>query len=409
PQIPRLEKGKDIIVQVIKEPVGNKGFRVTSRVSLPGRYLVLLPFDNKVGVSKKIVDARVRRRLRKLVRPLLPQNFGTIIRTNAETADEKAIADDLKSLLNTWQEIEQSVKTEKAPSLIYKDLSTLSSVIRDLFNQDVSKIIIDNKKLFKQIKNYLQIVHPQFASRVELYKSSEPIFDVFGLEKQIETALSRKVFLPSGGYIVIDTTEAMVVIDVNSGRYAASMQQELNSLKTDLEAAREAVRQIRLRDIGGIIVIDFIDLEDEKNRKKVYDELRKEFRKDKAKTTILPMTEFGLVQITRQRIRKNVFQISREKCTFCNGTGLTISRQHVTNSIERWIRRFKAGKFLPYVILKVSPVVYDYLKKGIISRQTRLMLRYKLFIKLVIDDSLKADEFKFFSPKTKKELTLDYQ
>ncbi len=406
--LPKLERGKDIIVQVMKEPIGNKGFRVTTRISLPGRFLVLLPFEDKIGVSRKIYDPKKRRRLRKIVRLNIPRGFGAIIRTVAANEDEKIIVDDLKSLINTWRDIEQSIKTEEAPILIYKDLSTTSSVIRDLFNHDVIKIIVDSKKMYKQLRNYLTLVHPELASRIELYKGSEPIFDVFGIESQLKIAMSRKVPLPSGGHIVIDPTEAMTVIDVNSGKYAASMNQELNSLKTDLEAAREISRQLRLRDIGGIIVIDFIDLEDEKNKKKVYDELRKEFRKDKAKATILPMTEFGLVQITRQRIRRSMFQLTREKCYACDGTGILVSKSNIVNTIDRWLKRYRTGKIYSSVILKVNPFIYKDLTKGIFPRILLLFFKYGVWIKVIEDTSLKPDEFKFISPKTEKDITLEY-
>lgn len=403
----RRDIGQNIIVQIIKEPIGNKGFRVTSRVSLPGRFLVLLPFDRRIGISKKINEQRLRNRLRKIVKSLLPEGFGVIIRTVAEKEEEKTIADDLNSLLKTWQEIEQLVKTEKAPSLIYKDLSTTSSVIRDLFTKDVNKIIIDNKKLLRQIKNYLQLVQPELVSRIEHYKGGEPIFDVFGVERQIDIAFARKVPLPSGGSIVIEITEAMTVVDVNSGKYAASMNQEVNSLKTDLEAAREISCQIKLRDIGGIIVIDFIDLDDERNRKKVHEELKKEFKKDKAKYTILPMTEFGLVQITRQRVRKSAFHLTREKCPYCDGTGQLVIAEHIFNSIERWVRRFRIGKFLPTVTLKVNPYIYKELVEGIFPKILKLQLKYRTIIKLKSDKSLRSDEYKFFTLTENKEINIE--
>ncbi len=407
-QLPKLEKGKDIIVQVTKEPIGNKGFRVTTRVSLPGRFLVLLPFDRKVGVSRKIYDPRKRRWLRKIVKSVLSEGFGAIIRTVAATADEKVIVDDLESLIDTWRDVEQSIKSEKSPYLVYKDLSTTSSVIRDVFNRDVSKIVVDSKKMFKQLKNYLNLVHPEVASRIELFKGSQPIFDVFRIESQLKIAMSRKVSLPSGGHIVIDTTEAMTVVDVNSGKYAASLNQEMNSLKTDLEASRELCRQIRLRDIGGIIVIDFIDLEDEKNKKKVYDELRKEFRKDKAKATILPMTEFGLVQITRQRMKRSMFQATREKCFACDGTGYFISKTNLIESIDRWLKRFRAGKFYSTVTLKVSTFIYRELTKEIIPKRWKYFFKFGVTVEIIEDVNLKADEFRFISTKTEKDITLEF-
>lgn len=406
--LPKLEKGKEIIVQVTKEPVGNKGFRVTTRITLPGRFLVLLPFDNKIGVSKKIHDPRKRKRLRKIVRSIIPEGFGVIVRTVAANEDEETIKEELNRLLNTWKEIEQTIKNEKAPALVYKDASTTSSVIRDLFNYDVSKIVVDSKKIYKQLRDYLHQVHPELEDRIELYKGKEPIFDVFGIEPQLRIAMSRKVPLPSGGHIVIDQTEAMTVIDVNTGKYAASMHQELNSLKIDLEAAREICRQVRLRDIGGIIIIDFIDLEEEKNKKKVFDELKKEFRKDRAKVSILPMTEFGLVQITRQRVRKSIFQRTRDVCPTCGGTGILISKESLLKEIEHWLRRFKLGKFLPKVTLKINPFLEKEILKGFIPRYIRWRLKFRILLNVELDVSLKVDEFRFFDPVTGRDITTDY-
>ncbi|MCR4416418.1 MAG: Rne/Rng family ribonuclease [Ignavibacteria bacterium] len=406
--LPKLEKGKEIIVQVTKEPVGNKGFRVTTRITLPGRFLVLLPFDNKIGVSKKIHDPRKRKRLRKIVRSIIPEGFGVIVRTVAANEDEETIKEELNRLLNTWKEIEQTIKNEKAPALVYKDASTTSSVIRDLFNYEVSKIIVDSKKVYKQLRDYLHQVHPELEDRIELYKGKEPIFDVFGIEPQLRIAMSRKVPLPSGGHIVIDQTEAMTVIDVNTGKYAASMHQELNSLKIDLEAAREICRQVRLRDIGGIIIIDFIDLEEEKNKKKVFDELKKEFRKDRAKVSILPMTEFGLVQITRQRVRKSIFQRTRDVCPTCGGTGILISKESLLKDIEHWLRRFKLGKFLPKVTLKINPFLENEILKGFIPRYIRWSFKFRVRLNVELDVSLKVDEFRFFDPVTGKDITTDY-
>jgi ribonuclease G len=406
--LPKLEKGKEIIVQVTKEPVGNKGFRVTTRITLPGRFLVLLPFDNKIGVSKKIHDQRKRKRLRRIVRSIIPEGFGVIVRTVAANEDEETIKEELNRLLNTWKEIEQTIKNEKAPALVYKDANTTSSVIRDLFNYDVSKIVVDSKKVYKQLRDYLHQVHPELEDRIELYKGKEPIFDVFGIEPQLRIAMSRKVPLPSGGHIVIDQTEAMTVIDVNTGKYAASMHQELNSLKIDLEAAREICRQVRLRDIGGIIIIDFIDLEEEKNKKKVFDELKKEFRKDRAKVSILPMTEFGLVQITRQRVRKSIFQRTRDVCPTCGGTGILISKESLLKDIEHWLRRFKLGKFFPKVTLKINPFLENEILKGLIPRYIRWRFKFRVLLNVELDVSLKVDEFRFFDPVTGRDITTDY-
>lgn len=403
--VPDLKPGQDIIVQVTKEPVGRKGVRVTSEVSLPGRFLVLMPFDGHIGVSKRIQNFKEKRRLRRIVRGILPKGFGVIIRTVAQEQDEESLKQDLENLISTWKEIEKSIKQEQAPALLYKDMTTTSSVIRDLFTDSVERVVVDSKKLYKEIRAYVKGVSPHLVDKVELYRDREPIFDAFGIEKEIVTVLSRKVWLKSGGYIIIEQTEAMVVIDVNSGRYAAKREQELNSLRTNLEAAREICRQLRLRDIGGIIVVDFIDLEDEKNKKKVYDELRKEFKKDRAKVTVLPMTEIGLVQITRQRIRQNILHSFSEPCPVCGGGGLVESKSSVVNHIERWIRRFKSETKEFRLILTVHPTIAEYLKEGTISRLFKMTLKYRVIIKLKQNPRTAISEFHFFSVKQNKDIT----
>jgi ribonuclease G len=406
--IPDLKRGQDIMVQVTKEPVGRKGVRVTSEVSIPGRFLVLLPFDGKIGVSKKLQNFKEKRRLRRIVRSMIPSTFGAIIRTVAQEQDEAALRQDMESLLATWREIEKSVKTEEAPALMYKDMATTSSVIRDLFTEAVDRVVVDSKRLFKEIRAYVKLVSPDLVEKIEYYKDREPIFDVYGVEKEIATALSRKVWLKSGGYIIIEQTEAMVVIDVNSGRYAAKREQELNSLRTNLESAREVCRQLRLRDIGGIIVVDFIDLDDERNRKKVYDELRKEFKRDRAKVTVLPMTEIGIVQITRQRIRQNILHSFSEPCPVCGGGGIVESKSSIINHIERWIRRFKSESKELRLVLTVHPSIAQYLREGTLRRITKMMFKYFVRIRMEEDSKLPITEFHFFSPKQNKEITDQY-
>ncbi len=401
----QLQKGQEIIVQVTKEPVGKKGVRVTSEVSLPGRFLVLLPFDGKVGISKKITNFKEKRRLRKIVQAVLPDGFGAIIRTVAEGKDDALIHKDLEDLVSTWREVEKLVKSEDAPCLLYKDMSTTSSVIRDLFSNDVTRVVTDSRKLHREISAYIRYTSPKLLDKIEHHREKRPIFDTFGVEKEIETTLSRKVWLKSGGYIIIEHTEAMVVIDVNSGRYAAKKDQEQNSLRTDLEASREIARQLRLRDIGGIIVIDFIDLDEERNKKKVYEELKKEFRRDRAKVTVLPMTEFGLVQITRQRVRQNILHSFTEACPACGGTGLVQSKTTTLNHLDRWMRRFVAeGKELR-LTLRVNPGLAPTLTAGPMSRLRRMMLRYRLLIKLETDAIIPFGEFRVISRKQERDIT----
>ena len=404
-----LQKGQDILVQITKEPVGKKGVRVRSAISLPGRFLVLIPFDGKVGVSKKLSNFKEKRRLKKVVRSLLPKGFGAIIRTVADGKSDELLKQDLDELIKTWDSIEKSVKNEKAPALIYKDMNTTSSVIRDLFQDAVEHVVMDEKKLFKETRAYIQWMSPDLLNRLEYYKEREPIFDRYGIEKDIQALFSKKLWLKSGGYLFIEKTEAMTVVDVNSGRYAAKREQELNSLRTNLEASREICRQLRLRDIGGLVVVDFIDLDDEKNRKKVYDEMKKEMRRDRAKITVLPMTEFGLVQITRQRIRQSVMMNFSEACPTCGGTGLVQSKASTVNQIERWIKRFKSEKREFRLELQVNPAIAEYLSQGTISRLTKLQFKFFVKLKLIPETTFAADEFKFVSVKQKKDITEQYK
>ena len=402
PVIPKLRKGEEILVQITKEPVNNKGVRVTSSVSIPGRFCVLLPFDNKIGISKKISDYKERRRLRNIARGILPPNYGLIIRTVAKDQAEDAVKDDLTNLVKTWKTIEASAKSEEPPSIVHQDLSTTDSVIRDLLTPDISKVFVDQKKLYKQIKSYVQLVQPDLLEKIELYKSSSSIFDEFKIEDQVKTLMGRKVPLPSGGYLIIEHTEAMVVIDVNSGRYAKSKEQELNSLKTDLEASREIARQLRLRDIGGIIVIDFIDLEEDKNRKKIYDELKKEFRKDRSKVSVLPMSDFGLVQITRQRIRQNIMQAMKDVCPVCGGSGFMTKESHLVYDIEDWLKKFRRYSREFSLIIKCHPSDATRLQD---KKFTRIQLKYLVRLRIEEDMSIPMGKFRFYSKKKGIDLT----
>lgn len=400
-----LEKGQDVIVQVTRESYASKGVRVTTKVSLPGRFLVLLPLDPAIGISRKVQNMKERRRLRRIAKSILPEGHGCIIRTVAQDKDEEVIKQDLMKLIENWREIEQKIKVREQPGLLYKDQSIANTVMRDLFTPDTNRVVIDNKALYKEIRDYVEWAAPQLVNKVELYSGQQPVFDKCGVEKELQRISERKIYIPSGGYIILDQTEAMMVIDVNSGRYAGKKDQELNSLRTNLESAREIARQIRLRDIGGLIVVDFIDLYDEKNRKKVYDELKKEMKKDRAKSVVLPMTQFGLVQMTRQRIRQQVVQTISEPCPICSGSGLVQSKSTVVRNIERWIQRFKEGSREFRLTLSANPSIIDYLTEGEMSRLTRMMLKYFVRIKVVPDDSLPVEEFHFHSLRSQSDIT----
>ncbi len=404
----QLTRGQEIVVQIFKEPVGSKGVRVTTEVALPGRFVVLMPFDNKIGVSRKIANFKEKRRLRRLVRGILPTGYGIIIRTVAEGKPEDVLRADLESLIQTWREIERNMRKSSPPALLYKDMNTSSSTMRDLFSEDVTRVAVDSRRMYREIRAYLNLVAPDKVDVLQYHGERTPIFDAFEIEKQIQQSMSRKVWLKSGGYLIIEHTEAMKVIDVNSGRYAAKREQELNSLRTNVEAAREIARQIRLRDLGGIIVIDFIDMDYEENKRKVIEEIRREMRRDRAKFTILPLSDFGLMQITRQRVRESVQMSVSETCPTCQGTGRVLSKSSMLTQIERWLRRFRASSKELRLALVVHPTMAAFLTEGTISHIGRMMLKFFVRIRVDQDHTLAVDEFRMISRRKNRDITKEY-
>ncbi|NBB72081.1 MAG: Rne/Rng family ribonuclease [Bacteroidetes bacterium] len=303
----RLKRGQDLLVQITKEPISNKGSRITTSLTLAGRFLVLMPLASHIAVSRKITKQKERRRLQALAESLVPDGFGAIVRTVAEGRDAKSLDTDLKLLVERWNRIEKRMaQGPSSPALVHEDVDMASSIIRDQFSSDYDRILVDNKSLYHSVKSYVRAVAPKMASSVELHQGNEPVFKAANIQSGADKAFRDRIELPSGGYLYIEQTEAMHVVDVNSGRSGRGMSQEENSLKVNLEAARVISHQIRLRDLGGIIVIDFIDLRGSKNRKKVHEELKKGFKDDRAVTKILPMSDFGLVEITRQRLRPSI-------------------------------------------------------------------------------------------------------
>ena len=400
-----LKKDQEIYVQVIKEPFAGKGPRVTTEVALPGRLLVLVPNANYIGISKKIWDKFERRRLKKIAQRLRVQNVGVIIRTVAEGKSEQHIENDFNQLINNWNKIENKADHESAPALVYEDLETASSVVRDLLTPDVEKIIIDSKRLFKKTQKYLEDVSPSLLDRLELYKLKSPLFESFGIESEIEKLMRPKAWLKSGAYLIIEKTEAMVVVDVNSGRFVGKKLHEENSLKINLEAAREVARQLRLRDLSGLIVIDFIDMKFEENRKKVYHELRRELKRDRAKVAVAPITEFGLLEMTRQRIRVSLLDSMSEECPTCHGSGRIISQETLVTRIDHWLRRYKSRHRSLRLQLELHPQNAEYLsgeKKHVLRG---LMWQNFVHLKIIENIELAPDEFRFLRTKDGKDVT----
>jgi len=410
---PGLQSGEDIIVQVIKEPYRGKGPRVTTSVSLPGRFMVLLPFADHVGVSRKINNRNEKRRLKRIGYEIKPEEFGIIVRTVAEGKSKEELSNDINYLINTWEKVESSIKKGKSPCIVYKDMEMASSIIRDVFTSDVDRVIVDDKKMYKKLLSYIKTTSPQLVNKIQQYSGKIPIFEEYGINREIEKSMNRKVWLKSGGHLIIvhiiEHTEAMVTIDVNSGKYIGKKNHEQNSLRINLEAAREIARQLRLRDIGGLIVVDFIDMHEEQNKNRIYNEMKKETRRDRAKIALTPISEFGLMELTRQRVRLSLLLSTSEACPVCHGTGRVPSKESMVTQIESWIKRFKLQCNERRLILKVHPTIADYLTEGTRSIIRRLMWHHIMKIDIDPEKSLNIDEFRFWSKKRDKDITDEYR
>jgi ribonuclease G len=397
-----LKKDQEILVQILKEPIGTKGCRVTTEVALPGRFVVLIPNKKHIGISRKIQQPKERKRLRDLAKQILPENYGLIIRTVAENKDEKELKKDLNKLVNTWRKVDKKIKAQPAPTLVYKDMAMASSIIRDLFTADVDRVVVDSRKLMREIASYIKYVAPQLVHKINYFQDKAPIFDTFGIEKDIEKIGESKAWLKNGGYVVIEQTEALVSIDVNSGKFIGRRDHESNSLKINLEAAREIARQARLRDLGGIIVIDFIDMMEHENRKKIFVELRKEFAKDRSITKIEEVSRFGLIEMTRQRVRPSVLYSINDSCPTCAGTGLVPTMNTTVSTIERWIQRYRIGRGDRRISIRIRPEVHEYLTEGRFSRLLKLMWKYWMKITLVSDIQIPIGKFMVYDRLDKK-------
>lgn len=403
-----LHNGQEIVVQIVKEPIANKGPRVSTEINLPGRFVVLLPKLRKVGVSRKISSNQERKRLRSLMRKLLPKDFGLIIRTVADGKDEEALKQDLNRLLEQWKDLEKKMPDAKAFTLLYKDLSMASSVIRDLFTEDVKRVVVDSRKLHRDIQEYLKDVSSDLHRRVEYYRGKQPVFDAFEVEKEIQRSIEKKVWMENGGYLFIEQTEALSVIDVNSGRYFGRKDHERNSLKINLDSVREVARQVRLRDIGGLLVIDFIDMEENANKKRVLNELYKEFSRDRAVSKIEPMSRFGLVEMTRQRVRPSLIYNITEPCPNCKGTGLVPTKGTIMANVERAIRRYTVSRFDRRVVLQVHPEMFEYINNKRFGRAFQLMWKYWVKIIAEANEELMPHEFRLLEKRTRKDVTSQF-
>ena len=358
----RISPGEEILVQVAKDPLGTKGARITSHVSLPGRYMVFMPNTKNIGISRRIEGEAERKRLKEIAHSLGTAAGGFILRTACEGRSKREIQRDLRFLTKLWKRIQQKAETAAAPLLIHQDLDLITRTIRDFFTPDTEKVVVDSAKDYRRIVDFVRNFMPRLRSKIVLYSDSEPLFDRYAIEEKIEKALDRRVWLRSGGYIIIERTEALTAIDVNTGRFVGRRNQEETIFKTNLEAAQEVVRQLRLRNVGGIIIIDFIDMEKESNRKKVYEALKEALKKDKARTNILKISELGLVEMTRQRTRESLENQLLSPCPHCDGRGRIKSPVTIGYDVLRAIKKqqmnLENGK---NIIVRLHPDVANFL------------------------------------------------
>jgi ribonuclease G len=380
-----LREGQEIIVQVSKDPIGTKGARVTSHISLPGRYVVYMPTVDHVGVSRRIGSDRERARLREAIDAMRPPKGGLIVRTVAEGLTKKQLKADIGYLVRLWAEIVRKREAQpKAPATLYTELDLVQRTARDQFGDDVEKIVIDDRDKCEQLKRFTEMFMPERVNDIELYQGREPIFDEYGIEDEIRRALSRKVPLPSGGYLVIDQAEALTAIDVNTGRFVGKGSKDLEEtiLKTNLEAVEEIAYQLRFRNIGGLIVLDVIDMERPSNREKVRQRLAELLQKDKARTTINPVSDLGLIEMTRKRTRESLGRLLHEPCFYCDGTGQLQSRVTVAHEILRQIRREYLSMPGYQIVVNAHPAVVDVLKtdenEALQAAENRFMRRIEL-------------------------------
>jgi ribonuclease G len=393
-----LTKNQLIPVQIVKEPISTKGPRLSCELSLAGRYLVLVPFANAVSVSKKITSSDERKRLLRLIQSIKPENFGVIIRTVAEGKDVAELDRDLRSMVKTWEDGMGRLVSANPRDKVIGEISKTSSLLRDMLNESFDNIHVDDKKIFEDVKAYVRSIAPDKEKIVKVYTGKAKIFEHYGIEKQIKSAFGQTVSLKGGGYLIIEHTEALHVIDVNSGNKSNREEnQETTALSVNIEAAREIARQLRLRDMGGIIVIDFIDMKNPENKKLIYKTIKDEMADDKAKSTILPLSKFGLMQITRERVRPQMNIATKEVCPTCNGTGKITASILVSDLIEKNIEHLLVKQNEKNLVLAVHPYVHAYFTKGFFSKRVKWYLKYKQWVNMVMDSSMGVTEFKFLN------------
>ncbi len=391
-----LNKKDTILVQILKEPISTKGPRLSCEITIPGRYIVLSPFSDTVAVSKKISSSDERARLRTLVESIRPKNFGIIVRTAAEGKKVADLHEELSMMLDKWKTVHEELHKSTPPQKLLSELDKTTSIMRDILSDSFNRIVINDKELYTNVKNFMASISPDQVNIVKHYKSARPIFDAHGVTRQIKSSFGKTATMNSGAYLVIEHTEAMHVIDVNSGHKVTSGNQAEAILNVNLESADEIARQLRLRDIGGIIIVDFIDMRVADHRKQLLNRMRDAMKKDRAQHTILPLSKFGLLQITRQRVRPEVNISTAELCPSCNGTGKINPSILLTDNIERDLEFIIQSRPKSKLFLHVHPYIHAYLTKGIRSIQVNWYLKYFNWIRIKPNSDFQLMDYKFF-------------
>ena len=404
-----LKRGQTKLVQVIKEPISTKGPRVTAQISLPGRFLVYMPYASKVGVSRKIENREQRAKLREMVSRLVPKDEGGwIIRTVADDLTEESCKREIDHLVGLWKKIVRKSKSVRAPALVQRETSLTRGIVRDLFSDKVDGLLVDSKQLYNEIEQYLGQIDPELLGRVQLYQQESPLFDEYDIEAEIRGLFAQRVDMPTGGYIIIQPTEALVSIDVNTGRYTGKKDPESTILRTNLEAAREVARQLRLRDIGGIIVVDFIDMETRGNRDKVLHELRTHLGRDRARTKAYAVSELGLIEMTRQRVRPSLWQSMTAECPTCSGTGRVFRPEVVVRRMERSLKRAGADHKERQLAVRLHPEVAIYLVEQEPNFLRQLEKQTGLQLEVRDDPMMRLDEFRMMAKPAGRDVTEQY-
>ena len=404
-----LKRGQEILVQISKEPISTKGPRVTAQISLAGRFLVYIPDSSKVGISRKIGVGADRSRLRQQVQAILPpKSGGVIVRTVSEDATPEALQRELNTLMGMWKKIKRNTTFKRAPALIHRETGLTRGLVRDLFSDKVDSLSVDSRQVFNEIVEYLKGIAPDLIDRVKLHTDASPLFDTHDIEQEIRDIFKRRCDLPSGGYLIVEPTEALVSIDVNSGRYTGKKDPEKTVLRTNIEAAQEVARQVRLRDLGGIIVCDFIDMETKGNRDRVLQELRQHLSRDRARTKAFAVSELGLIEMTRQRVRQSHYQSMTEACPTCSGTGRVFTPEAIVRRMERSVKRMALDGRRDNLLVKLHPEVALYVLEQERDLVGKLQKSAKFSLEFRDDPLLKPDQFKLVVKAQGRDVTEQY-